>query len=325
MGFNLLLLLVLAGHVQALPTSFPKCPNPGFGPGFEKSIGLIHKATMIGGESRSNINEWKEITGSTVAAVKKKYAATGVMRCGTASSTVQLTGHNDLVTGAGHAFTQPDDEKGICVHFEPSDCSISFPLTGSKKIHKIKSGSMKNGGCTIKAVGPPDAFQIVEFPNLDWAVFELETPLENVEPYDVPLSNYRVPRGTTVLQVSSGGDNFKKPTRDRDGSSFYNFQNCTIVDRDKYDYISLQTDCDAGLGSSGAGQLALINDRLTLLAINTAQVVKKINGVRLDGSNGQPAADYDRDAHFNVSKPLEDDFLEEIRRRLGTRFSSGPQ
>ncbi len=224
--------------------------------------------------------------------------------CGPVALTAQLTGKKNMVTTVSHIFHRLPD----CQFFEPSNCTVKFPLSGSDRIYKIKANTLESGGCTA----PFKSKQ-------DWAVIELTTDVEGVTPYDVPAAQHEVAEGTAILQVASYTDNFKprKPSR-----FFQNIQNCQVRNRGAYANIALQTDCDTGGGASGAGQLVNINGRLTLAAINVAER-SNLPDPKNPNDRRPPVAEYDKALHSNVSVPVEGEFLRVLHQRLGTRISSG--
>lgn len=303
MPITLFLLILNSPWVQALPGGFSNCLN---GPSFQKNVGLVQKAAMIGGEDRQSVEEYARSTGSTVEAVAGMFAATGVIMCGPVSATVQLTGKKNMVTTVSHAFYRVRD----CRFFEPTNCTVKFPLSGSDRLYKIKSNTFESGGCTAP-------FKIKN--KQDWAVFELTTEVEGVTPYDVPEAPNEVAEGTAILQVASYTDNF----RPRQPSRFFqNIQNCQVRNRRSYANISLQTDCDTGVGASGAGQLVNINGRLTLAAISVGGT-SNLPDPRNPQDRRPPVAEYDKALHFSISVALDGDFLRILHERLGTRVSRG--
>ncbi len=301
MLFTMLSMVLHSPWVQALPTSIPNC---GSGPGFEKNVGFIQKVVMIDEESRSSIEEFATFKGMSVPQARAMFAATGVMQCGARVTTVQLTGKRNLVTGVSHAFHQDPN----CQFFEPTNCTIKFPLSGSPTVYKIKGGSMESGGCPLPSKHTHD-----------WSVFELTRDVEGATPYDVPEWPNEVAAGTPILQVASGADNFRPSHRSR---STYNFQDCAVRNRKAFSNVSLQTDCDTGVGASGAAQLVNINGRLTLAAINVAEKSNLPNP--LDPNDHRPpVAGFNVAKHSNISVSVEGEFLRILQERLNTRVSGG--
>ena len=294
MLITILIVLLSTSQVQGLPGGLGNCPS---GPSFGKNVDLIHKATMVGGEGRQTLGQFAGAYRLPMADAKKMFAATGVMVCGAITTTVQLSGNKNLVTGVSHAFNQIP----VCKAFEPTDCTVQFPLTGSEKFYKIKAGSMKSGGCALR-----------DFTK-DWSVFELIEDVSGATPYDVPPTWNEVPPGSAVVQVASTANNFH-PELPATAASHYNIQHCQIRDRGAVATAGVKTDCDTGVGASGAGQLAALNGRLTLIAINVAQTKTLPSG-----------SEYHPQNHYNFSVALEGDFLSELHSRINTRLSSGQQ
>lgn len=277
------------------PTFAINCPP---NPSFEKNLGLIHQAHMVGGEDRLSLKPFARSLNQTDAATKKMFAATGVINCGGLKSTIQLSGHNQLVTGAGHAIMMPE----TCDK-NPKPCKVTFPYSASPaKEYKVKPGSWQDGGCDMKN------------PKGDWAVFELESPVKCVTPYELPEQGHYVDPPKTVLKVAALADNFRPTEGEERREHNYNFEACRIRDRNIFPNIPLHTDCDAGPGTSGAGELIFRNNKYFLTSIHVTESARKVSG-----------SEYETRTHYNISVPVEGSFLQELRSRSDRLNANSPQ
>jgi hypothetical protein len=277
------LILILSPTSLAWAVVCP--PNPGLA----KNLDLIHKAHFVGGENRVSLKPFARSLGLSEEETKKMFAATGQMKCGNQYTTVQLSGKNNLVTTAAHAIRHEDSCKKLNL-----PCEIQFPYSSNpSKIYRMKPNSWKDGGCEVGQS------------KTDWAVFELDSPVPNVTPYEIPEDGHFVRTPKTVLKVAARAHNFTPTEGEEKIKHNYNFELCRIRDRDLFSNVNLQTDCDSGKQTSGAGELILQNQKYYLNSIIVSESRLRPSGT-----------DYSRTEHFNISVAVEGEFLKELRSRL---------
>jgi hypothetical protein len=277
----------MAWQAKAI-TSFQKCA-----PGLEDQVNLLHQVVAVGMENRRTFEEFAADEKVPLPEVRAKFAATGRMECSGLTGTVQVvntgTGPSKLVPTAGHLFYDANCERKKSM----ADCKIIFPNSGSREVFRINEKTIKTGGCPKRDK------------KLDWALFELNKELPGVVPYAIPPKDpppYVTP-GMDVVTVSGGSNNFV-----RNGMEPPHIAGCKIRDRFRFANYPLQSDCNTGGGSSGAGQLTWSNNRPTLAALHLG-----------GAGNMPPGSPYNRDSYFNASIPLEGEFLAAIHQALGTR------
>lgn len=190
---------------------------------------------------------------------KGKYAATGLLEChdagGTAQETLgqtaQITYKSDVITTAGHMFYQEKkcDRKTNLI------CIFTVNVGGKVKREPVRMDTVQTGGCP-----DPDRRQ-------DWATARLQSALKNITPYALPPENYILKEGTATVFISQHSTNFEI-----NGRYPPTIQTCKIRRvRTSETYTPIQQDCDTGKGASGSAHLVMINNKLTIVAINAAE------------------------------------------------------
>lgn len=236
---------------------------------------IIHQARRIGKESRKIIPKSQY----------GKFAASGSIECGNGQASAQLVGDNKTITTAGHFFHQSD-----CQPKNRKSCTFDM-FTADGKFNRIpvKMDSLKMGRCpTLNR-------------NRDWAVVQLERPLEGVEPYAIPSDDFAVKENTTILQISGAADNFFIK-----GDYPRSLEFCRIFEVVVGHDHPIRHDCDTGKGASGSGQYVSVGATLVIISMNVSETTVMAEGTK-----------YIMNINFNVSTPVSGDFLKAIREAMG--------
>ena len=118
-----------------------------------------------------------------------RFGASGIVRCGNAVGTAQLTLKTDLITTAAHVLLGNDGQ--------PRAATCTFePAVGGSPI-KIDMGSIKAGSRT----------PLSEPAVRDWAIARLAAPIEGATPYNL------APAGTTPSGVYMSAGGYGTPAR----------------------------------------------------------------------------------------------------------------
>jgi len=178
-----------------------------------------------------NMNEDRRVSvggaarhaGVAVSTNKGTLAATGLIRCGAATGTGQLTVRNNVITTAAHVLIDKDGRKRTGCVFEPT-------MAGGGPV-PIDSGSIQTGS----------RMPLAERATRDWAVARLVAPVKGVTPYGVGSAAVPV----NVTMCAGGNRQYNAMGTER----------CTlrrIIGTASDGIRELAIDCNAGPGSSGA-------------------------------------------------------------------------
>ena len=136
MGFTFILMSLWGATAHAFPTGLARCPDHEVNPGFQKNADLIHKAAMVGLETRLTRKEFAQLKRRSprqslkdaLKEVDARHSATGFLNCGGSWMGAILIGKNGLVTAPGHAFFNKAD---CSPKSQPpgAACRVMFPLT----------------------------------------------------------------------------------------------------------------------------------------------------------------------------------------------------
>lgn len=155
--------------------------------------------------------------------LRERIGASGLIRCGNATGTGQLTLRGDVITTAAHVLMDSYGKRRVGCVFEPLMGEGPVPL----EFDSIRTGS---------------TMPLNEPATRDWAVARLVAHVPNATPYGVAASGAR-PK--TVLMCAGGNRQDKA----------IGTEQCSLrgVIRTARDGVSeVMIDCNAGPGSSGA-------------------------------------------------------------------------
>lgn len=234
--FALLPFLTIAWSVAAIPLA--KCPTSNTS--IDSQSKLLHKVVLLGADGRESVDEYqnrknRDLSEKDKVDYQKKFLATGVLTCGGALATAQLSGAGDVITTAAHNFFGDQCQAWM------NDGRCFFETAGQRVELDMAS---------VKASCP--------YPNqrLDWAVAKLKRPIRGVEPYNIPERDWALMPDTSVTQVS-GVKNFR-PNRQ--------VQECSVRHVLQGPNYAATHDCDTEPSASGSGQF---DSNFTLIAVHT--------------------------------------------------------
>jgi hypothetical protein len=195
-------------------------------------------AASIGTVRRASPSDYVGRDGVGGSELRTRFGASGLVRCGSAIGTGQLTMRADIITTAAHVLIGPDGQsRGSCT-FEPTIAGDSGPVA-------IDLSSIRAGSTT-----PMSAPAI-----RDWAVARLVAPINGAIPYRLAASG----GGLGGVTMCAGGNG----RADRMGIEHCGARRMIGTSRDGIREIAI--DCSAAPGASGA---ALLSDRHRMVAIH---------------------------------------------------------
>ncbi len=156
-----------------------------------------------------------------------RFAATGLVRCGGAVGTAQLTLRNDIITTAAHVLIGNNGQPRT---------SCTFQSTGSGEPVTIDPQSIKAGSRT----------PLSDPATNDWAVARLTRPIQNVTPYGLASAGSKP---GSVFMVAGGNKR-----ADRMGTERCNARG--MLGTSARGVREFAIDCNAAPGSSGAALTA---------------------------------------------------------------------
>ncbi len=127
----------------------------------------LHKVLVFGRNSRRTVEEFAGEQKLDASDLRRKFAASGLIRCGHAHGAGQLTLTDDLLTTAAHVFF---DEDGA---LRAKTCTFINEIDGHEVTTKIDLSSIVAGSKNPYAVAGVH----------DWAVARLTRPVTGAQPY----------------------------------------------------------------------------------------------------------------------------------------------
>jgi len=292
------LVFVSSAQAQSIPEN---CHYRNFTGRFQD---LLHTVAIVDDDDRRTERKYAEENGMTLEQVKKKFAATGQIKCGRMIATAQVTYKNNVITTAGHLFT---GNKTCDFASKPTDCTFTTQVDGKAFVSKIKEMVGTGHNC-------PD----LPKPNDDWAVLKLEVPAPDaVEPYALPEAQMK--ENEDVIQVAASSVDFYY-LNSKTGKRGYpkHLGNCktkkVYIHQGKPIYFS--SNCDTSDGASGGGILRNKSGRFEMLGMTVnndeseEQVAKATRGKVPNPNRG--AYSEGKWAVYNV--PVEGGFKAAIKR-----------
>ncbi len=213
--------------------------------------------------------------------MESKFAATGLIICGSDSVTAQVTGSANVLTTVGHIFSTTD-----CQPVNRDNCHFERTVNGRIKEYPLKMKSLKTGGPCSDDNG-----------NNDWAVLNLESPIPDVTPYEIPEDDNLLIEGEQILQITGMSINYSV-----NGKFPKSMEFCRAEQINLKHQTPVKHGCDTGGVSSGSAQFVKRNDKMIFASMN---IDEKANGA--DGEN------YDSETNYNGATPVSGRFLKAIR------------
>jgi len=225
---------------------------------------------------RAELDVFAKLAGMEQQEFYDRYGASGLVRCGSAVGSGQITLSNNVITTAAHVFFGDGGKlrSDSCV-FEPIGAAhLQLPID----MKSIQSGSPR----------PMD-----ERATLDWAIARLATPSGST-PYPI-ADAAALPSRISMF----GGGNGRA---EKLGAEQCALRRVTSVSKEGVREIAF--DCSAAHGGSGA---ALLNDRNEMVAIYV--------GYRsVDKSRAQPFSDLHYNFAITVEGPFREALLRAAKR-----------
>lgn len=270
---------------------------------------LIHKTAAVGNAGRMTEEEYAKAKKKPLAEVKKEFAATGTLKCGTKELSAQLTGANNVITTAGHSlFTITN-----CTQVRaPESCKFSINV-GGKSITKDVAGLVDTGFNSCR-VGARASL------NQDWAVMSLKEGIEGADYYELPYESDSIKPMQNVVAVAAQSIDFVR--KDKSGKKIYpkSIEDCQIQTPNSLNLPRyFESDCDAAIGASGGSILKRGASRHTLVGIiaHGDETPEQVDDAIAAGRINQK--DYSRGTWATYSVEFKGDFLRAAERAAGGR------
>ena len=191
----------------------------------------VSAITFIGGDRRESLEGFAARRGLERSAVVARYAATGVVRCGTAVGTAQLVLAPDVIATAAHNLFDPQGK----LRGAGERCRFEITVRGERQAVFLDVAHVATGSSA--PYGSPAI--------ADWAVARLMRPIVGVSPYALAAA-VAVPTPIVLLAAA-------RP----DGSAASAIEDCTAhaVTNAAAGMRELAVDCSGESGTSGAAFL----------------------------------------------------------------------
>lgn len=187
--------------------------------------------TFIDGDRRESLEAFAARRGLQRSQLAR-YAATGVVRCGTAVGTAQLVLSPDVIATAAHNLFDPQgNPRGA-----GDDCRFETVVAGERQAFPLDIAHV-TAGSSAPYGNPAIA---------DWAVARLKRPVAGASPYALAAA-VAVPAPIVLLAAARA-----------DGSAAFSIEDCTAhaVTNTASGMRELAVDCSGESGTSGAAFLS---------------------------------------------------------------------
>lgn len=190
-------------------------------------------AVRMDRDKRATPKEFARRNGISWNDIRKLHGATGLVRCGQAVGTAQLTLRNDVIVTAAHVLIEENGQA------RSSTCEFTPMMDPDRGPVEIDLDSIRFGSDNPKS----------EPATRDWAVARLVRPIHGVRPYGL------APAGTTpsaVVMCAGGNGDYAAM-----GTEHCSARKVIGVAPDGIRELAI--DCNAGPGSSGAALIGAEN------------------------------------------------------------------
>jgi hypothetical protein len=231
------------------------------------------RAVTMERDQRAEPETFARQAGITLEEFRARHGGSGLIRCGQATGSGQLTLASNVITTAGHVFIASGGKlRSSSCTFEPTATpGVSIPIDLSSIV-----------------TGSSDPMQ--ERATLDWAVARLDATPERARPYAIGEQ----PEAPAPVMLYGGGNGQAATT---------GVEQCStrrVTAKAPEGIRELSFDCSAAPGGSGA---ALLNDKNEVVAIFV--------GFRsIDASRAQPFSDNHYNFAITVEGPFRRALLE---------------
>jgi hypothetical protein len=201
------------------------------GPQAAPAGALVSAITFIDGDRRESLENFAARRGLRPSEVVTRYAATGVVRCGTAVGTAQLVLAADVIATAAHNLFDPQGK----LRGEGDRCRFEIAVGGERQAIPVDLAHVATGS-SVPYGSPAIA---------DWAVARLARPVVGISPYPIAAA-IAVPTPIVLLAAARA-----------DGSAASAIEDCTAhaVTNAASGMRELAVDCSGESGTSGAAFL----------------------------------------------------------------------
>lgn len=208
----------------------------------------IHTVAVYDKPKRMTIEKYGEITkGLGREGALKRFAPTGVIRCGDRQASAQITGARNIVTTSDHIFF---DRKTCRRKVDPEDCTLNLRTSKGWRKYDVErklAGGFKCQNGEDQAWGD------------DWAVLKLEKDVpKEIEPYKIPMAgDVHQDEIENVIAVAGASKDFFFVKPDGEKVHPRNIQNCEVrfVRDVSGDGSYVETTCDNAILASGGSLL----------------------------------------------------------------------
>lgn len=255
----------------------------------------------MGRDDRSSIPTYAKKEGFSPSQLERDFSGVGSFDCAGERYTAQLSGGNDVITTAAHAFYL-DDCRPVVTNGKP----CQFQLEGSPEKYDvyIDWDNLEN------SPDPRNARLKCPKNSPDAAVLKLKKPVPNTAFFHVRDSGERMSVNTEIIQLSTKSTS----TAPR---GFQRLAQSCLARKFKLDLSGslIVHDCDTEPGTSGGAQVVFdkVEKKFYLFGIHRGPNAHVDSSA---GPKGSALKDYDGDKNANLAVPVKGDVLAEIKRMI---------
>lgn len=235
---------------------------------------LVHKVALVDKPDRECAEHYQKRVGMSKEEYFKKYGATGNLHCpyhrkkhSVSDASANFTCANNVLALHMHSFIDPDTGEIIS---DPSECTVTLTGPDGKPMKPIHLTNDIIGDINLfdKHLSNAKRKELLEDPNVDWAVVRTKTNANGVTPYTVLDRNPLVTSQLANRQLISISAPQEMSCRTISvGCQIRTTNNPRITEKRPR---GIFTDCDTGYGASGGADLQEINGKMVLVSIHTA-------------------------------------------------------
>jgi hypothetical protein len=287
-----------------------------------RTASLLRKVAFVNPPDRECVKHYEKRVRMSPQAFFQKYGATGTLHCpyrGTSGKTTFASANfvcaDNVLALHMHSFIDADSGKIIAY---PAECTVTLTGHDGKRMKPIHLTNDVIGDIDIFDKHLTDATreEVLEDPNVDWAVVRTREKAKGVTPYTVFDRNPLVASELADRQLISISAPQEQSCRTISVGCGIRTTNNPRVTEERPRGVF--TDCDTGYGASGGADLQEIDGKMVLVGVHTADNHSGGENAPMEWRKDSSKNDFNPQKNATHSVVVERDFLKAIAKMCGS-------